>query len=162
MRCSTTYLDHRSTTREKQLITRLASTTTTYIIPAYYRHAKPTTNTKVHVPPPQTILKPRINLLHNLSPRVLTPIPTRLHNSLRHTLPLDQLRLLHQINIQPRTDMPRNMAMKRPHARIIRIILQHKIPRCIRVFRPLNNLHISTRGEGVICYFSIPFSLTFG
>ena len=58
--------------------------------------------------------------------------------------------------------MPRDMAMERPHARIIRIVLQHQIPRRILVFRPLHNLHIAARGGGVIRDFPVPFPLAFG
>ena len=41
--------------------------------------------------------------------------------------------------------MPRNMAMKRPHARIIRLKLQHDIPRLIRlIIQGLQKLDITT------------------
>ena len=50
----------------------------------------------------------------------------------------------HNINIKPLTNMPRNMAMKRPHARIIRLVLQHHIPRLIRrIIHRLQQLHIA-------------------
>lgn len=52
--------------------------------------------------------------------------------------------------------------MERPHARIIRIVLQHQIPRRILIFRPLHNLHIAARGGGVIRDFPVPFPLAFG
>ena len=41
--------------------------------------------------------------------------------------------------------MPRNMAMKRPHARIIRLVFQHNIPRLTRrIIHRLQKLHIAT------------------
>ena len=58
--------------------------------------------------------------------------------------------------------MPRDMAVKWPHPRIIRIILQDQISRRISIFTPLHNLHIAAGGGGVICDFAIPFPLAFG
>ena len=61
-------------------------------------------------------------------PRKRRPIPTRLVRRLRDLQLLDILGPLQHINIQARADMPRDMAMERPHAGIVHVKLNHDIP----------------------------------
>lgn len=76
-----------------------------------------------HQLPPN--LQPTINLTHNIMSTIGRPIPTSLRHTLRQHPLRNRIRLLHSINVQPRTNMPRNMAMKRPDPRIIGFILQY-------------------------------------
>lgn len=100
--------------------------------------------------------QPRINLLHNIMSRILTPIPTRLRHNLRHIPLLDPLGLLHQIDIQPPTHMPRDVAVKGPYARVVGVVLQHEVA----VW--LHHLHVAPVGEGVVCYAAVPGAGAFG
>lgn len=53
--------------------------------------------------------------------------------------------------------MPRDMAVERPHARVIGVVLQHEIP--VR----LHHLHVAPVGEGVICNgVTVPGAGAFG
>lgn len=70
-------------------------------------------------------LQTTVNLLHNIMSTIVRPIPTCLCRNTRH-LPLRNLRrLLHQIHIQPGAHMPCNVAMERPNARVIGVILHN-------------------------------------
>ena len=63
------------------------------------------------------------------------PLPGAAHTQETH----------HNINIKPLTNMPSNMAMQRPHARIIRLELEHDIPRVTgRIIRGLEELDVAT------------------
>ena len=68
-------------------------------------------------------LLPRINLINHILRRIRIPRTTRILHHRRQHLLLNQRVLLNRIDIQPPTNMPRNMAMKRPRARIVRVVL---------------------------------------
>ncbi len=106
-------------------------------------------------------LETGINLVNNIMTGISSPITTRLrHRRRKH--PLAQCgSLLDSVDIQPRTDMPRDMAMERPHARIVGLILQDKIPRGSSA-APLHYLHVTTLSVLLIDDDSIPRSHTFG
>lgn len=102
--------------------------------------------------------QPTINLVHNITPRISPPFITTLFDVLRHRPPLDQIRLLNQIHIQARTHMPSDMAMERPHARIIRVILQHYKPwrsGCATSY----DLRVSALGVLLVDDLAVPFAL---
>lgn len=57
--------------------------------------------------------------------------------------------------------MPRDMAMERPHARIVREILQHDIPRSGRR-AGLHELHVAALRVGLVHDGAVPGSDAFG
>ena len=75
------------------------------------------------------LLQPTINLIHNIVMCIITPINTSLIHTLRNASLLQQLRLLHCVNIQPRAHMPRNVAVEGPDTRIIGVVLQNNVAR---------------------------------
>ena len=89
------------------------------------------------------------------------PIDTSLLHTSRKDPLLQERRLLDRIDVQTRADMPRDMAMERPHARIIRVILEHEIPR--RASRAgLDNLDVATLGICLVDDCAVPGSDTLG
>ena len=95
----------------------------------------------------------------------MTRISGPVNTSLLHTSGEDPLlqerRLLNRIDVQTRADMPRDMAMERPHARIVRVILEHDIPR--RASRAgLDDLHIATLGICLVNDCAVPGSDALG
>ena len=94
-------------------------------------------------------------------PRIRRPIHTSLLDTIRQHPLLQQRQRLNSINIQTRANMPRNMAMERPHARIIRIVLQDDISRSGRTAR-LDDLHVATLRVGLMGYFAVPGADAFG
>ena len=109
---------------------------------------------KKHIPLP-TPPQPRINLVYHCMTRIGRPINTSLLNTSGQNPLLQKRRLLNRINIQARTDMPRDMAMERPDARIIREILQHDITRRARR-ATLDELHVAPLGIGLVGDCSVP------
>ena len=80
--------------------------------------------------------QPRINLIHHVRTTKRRPIPTRLRHH-RGDFPLHNIRRpLHHVDVQPATDMPRDMAMQRPHPRVIGRELDHQVPRLEFVLWP--------------------------
>ena len=69
------------------------------------------------------LFQPAINLIHNIVVSIITPVNTKLVHTLRNISQLQQLGLLDGVNIQSRANMPRNMAMERPDAGIICLVL---------------------------------------
>ena len=51
--------------------------------------------------------------------------------------------------------MPRDMAMERPHARVIRLVLQHDEARCAWG-AALDELHVATLGIELVSDFAVP------
>lgn len=73
---------------------------------------------------------------------------------LRHRPSVPNLtRLLHQIDVQPAADMPSDMAMEGPHARIIGVVLDDE--EAVR----LHDLHVAALRVGEVCDFAVPGSL---
>lgn len=73
--------------------------------------------------------QPAINLIDNIICCIITPINTGLVHTLRNLSVLQLLRLLDRINIQSRANMPRNVAMERPDAGVIGLVLQNNVAR---------------------------------
>ena len=73
--------------------------------------------------PKLPLLQSAINLIHNIIMCIIIPINTKLIHTLRNASLLQQLRLLDRVNIQSRANMPRDVAMERPDARIIGFVL---------------------------------------
>ena len=74
-------------------------------------------------------LLPRINLIHNILRRVRVPRITRvLHHGRQHFL-LYQSVLLNRVDVQSTADVPRDVAMEGPRARIVGVVLQHNVCR---------------------------------
>ena len=70
-----------------------------------------------------TPLQPGINLIHHIMTRIIRPRHTSLLHTIRQHALLQLGHLLNRINIQSSANMPRDMAMERPHARIVRLVL---------------------------------------
>lgn len=82
--------------------------------------------------------------------RIIRPIATRLRHDLRHALLLDRVRMLHQIHIQPAADVPGDVAVEGPHARVVRVVLHHEV--AVR----LDHLHVPPVREGVVGDGAVP------
>ena len=54
-------------------------------------------------------------------------MPTRLRHQSGHSTPGDTRRPLHDVDIQPTTDMPRDVAMQRQNPRIVDCELEHQV-----------------------------------
>ena len=77
--------------------------------------------------PLPTPLQPRINFLNHVVTRVIRPGDASLLDAVRQH-PLLQLgHLLDRVDIQARAHMPRDVAMERPHAGVVRLVLQHDV-----------------------------------
>ena len=76
-------------------------------------------------------------------PRKLRPVTTRLRNRRRHLQVLNILRPFQHIDIQARTHVPRDVAMERPHARIIHVELHNDIPRRAARVSGRQDLHVA-------------------
>ena len=87
--------------------------------------------------------------------RIIRPSNTSLLDAIRQHPLLQQRLLLNRIDIQARAHMPRDMAMERPHAGIVREILQHDVARCGRR-AGLNELHISALRVGLVGNGTVP------
>lgn len=74
-----------------------------------------------------TTSQPTINLINNSITRKLTPIPTTLRHHPRYRHFLNILRSLKDTNIQASANMPSDMAMKGPDARIILVDLEDDV-----------------------------------
>ena len=80
----------------------------------------------------------------------------------RNIKPGNIRRLLHHVHIQPITHVPRDMAVQRPHPRVVRVELQHRVPGLPRrrVLR-LHDLRVAAlRVRGVVS--PAPAALPFG
>jgi hypothetical protein len=104
------------------------------------------------------LLQATINLINHIIIRIRRPIPTRLLHNQRNLiiLTLNIRRPLQNIGIQPRTNMPGNMAMEWPNTWIIRRELHHHMSKCS------NLLDISSLWVVGICEgCSVPVSRSF-
>lgn len=102
-----------------------------------------------------TYLQTRINLLNHIVTAVFSPIATSLSHDRRDSFLLDELRLLHHIDVQTTADMPGNVAVERPYTRVIRVVLDDKV--AIRLY----HLNIATLGVENVFDTAIPCSGTF-
>lgn len=62
------------------------------------------------------------------------------------------IRLLHEIDVQASADMPGDVAMERPHAGIVGVVLNDQIPVA------LDLLHVAALGVGVTGDSAVPCS----
>ena len=69
----------------------------------------------------------RIYLLHYSTTTIVGPISAGLPNGIRNDLLLDQIGLLHHIDIKAGGDMPGNMAVQGPHARVVGTVLKDQM-----------------------------------
>lgn len=84
-------------------------------------------STSRSTPPSPTHLQPRINLIHNMRMTPRRPIPTRLRHDHRDILLLDIPRPFEDVDVQARTDVPSDVAVERPDARVVGRELQDLI-----------------------------------
>ena len=106
-------------------------------------------------------LLPRINLIHNILRRIRIPRITRILHHRRQHLLLNQRILLNRIDIQSPTNMPRNMAMERPRARIIGVVLQHDVGR-VRGSAALDELRVAALRVFLVRDDAVPFAEALG
>ena len=87
--------------------------------------------------------------------RVVGPINTSLLHTIGQNSLLQERFLLNGIDVQPRANMPCNMAVERPHTRVISVILQHDIPRRTRG-ATLHDLHVATLSIRLVDDCAVP------
>ena len=88
------------------------------------------------------ILQAGIDFRHDRRTRIIRPVTARLRNSSGDHALLDQISLLHHVDIQPARDVPSNVAMERPNSRVIGVVLDdHMRGHGWRAW--LNQLHVS-------------------
>ena len=64
--------------------------------------------------------QPTVNLVHHIVIRILIPRITRLVHNIRDIpVPFQLLRLLHDVDVESLADVPRDMTVERPHARVV-------------------------------------------
>ena len=106
-------------------------------------------------------LLPRINLIHHILRRVRVPRITRiLHHRRQHFL-LYQRVLLNRVDVQSPANMPRDVAMEGPRARIIGVVLQHNVCR-VRGGAALDELRVAALRVLLIRDDAVPFAETLG
>lgn len=72
---------------------------------------------------------------------------------LRHRASVvDLIRLLHEINVQAGADMPRDVAVERPHARVVGVVLDDEVAVA------LDLLHVTALSEGIARDLAVPCS----
>ena len=86
--------------------------------------------------------KPRINLINDFPIRVRIPVRAGLGQSSRDVRLLDISRALDDGNIETSRDMPRNVTVQRPNARVVAIEFKNQMARISRA-PDLNQLHVS-------------------
>ncbi len=89
-------------------------------------HAAGSTMTGQRLSLPSTS-QPRINLIDNIMARVRRPSSASVAHSLRQHPLLDRIDLLHHIHVQASADVPRNVAMERPYAWIVGVVLNDNV-----------------------------------
>ena len=87
--------------------------------------------------------------------RVAGPIDARLLHTTRQDSLLQERLLLDGVDVQSSADMPRDVAMERPHARVVGVVLQHDVPGRARSAR-LHNLYVATLSVGLVDDFAVP------
>ena len=87
--------------------------------------------------------------------RVGSPINTRLLDAIGQDSLLQERLLLNGIDVQTSANMPRNMAVERPHTRVVSVVLQHDIARRSSG-TTLHNLHVATLGIRLVDDFAVP------
>jgi hypothetical protein len=95
--------------------------------------------------------QPTINLINNNPTRKITPISTTLRHHPGYLHLFNILRPFQNTNVQSSANMPSNMAMKGPHARVILIDLEDYVSRGIGVFgclHPDGVAALGVRGVG--------------
>jgi len=100
--------------------------------------------------------KSRINLIHHIRTSPGPPIPTRLRHDHRDIVFCDPIRLFEDIDIKTRADVPRDMAVQRPHARVVGLELQHNIRRNLGGLRGLQDLDVAALRVGRIDDRAVP------
>lgn len=82
--------------------------------------------------------------------RVVGPVDASLPDAVGQHPFLQQRRLLNGVDVQARAHVPRNVAMERPHARVVGLILQHDIA------KRLHELHVAALGVGLVDDLAVP------
>ena len=94
-------------------------------------------------------------------PTISRPINTSLLRALGDVPLRQQRRLLQQIHIQPRAHMPRNVAMERPHARVVCVVLQHEVAG-VGGAATLDDLHVAALCIGLVRDGAVPLADALG
>ena len=118
---------------------------------------QPSHRTTLNLP----LLQPAINLIDNILCRIIIPINTDLIHTLRNVSQLQQLRLLDRVNIQSRANMPRNMAMERPDAWVIGVVLQNDVAG-LSSCPWADDLHVAALGVLLVDDGAVPETGAFG
>lgn len=71
------------------------------------------------------------------------PVSTRLHHRLRDDTLLDKIGLLHDIDVETRTDVPCDVAMQWPDPWVVSVVLDDYVGGS-GARRRLNDLHVAT------------------
>lgn len=105
--------------------------------------------------------KTGIDLSDNIMIGIISPIPTRLgHNP--GDLPLgDFLGVFHNVDVQAGADVPSDMAMEGPHARVVGIELDDHVSGALDLVAVLQHLHVAT-GRVLLDGVTVPFALALG
>ena len=106
-------------------------------------------------------LQPRINLVHDIMTRIVSPSNTSLLDTVWQDPLLQERLLLDGVDVQPGADMPCDVAMERPHAWVVCIILQHEVARCASSTR-LHELHVAALSVVLVCDGTVPGADAFG
>ena len=115
-----------------------------------------------HQPPNLPLLQATINLIHNMIMSISIPINTKLIYTLRNLSLLQLLCLLHRINIQARANMPRDVAMERPDAWIIGLVLQDNEAWFGEGDGLSEDLYVAALGVLLMGYRAVPETGAFG
>ena len=107
------------------------------------------------------ILQAGIDFRHDRGICIIRPVTARLRNSSGDHALLDQISLLHHVDVQPARDVPSNVAMERPNSRVIGVVLDdHMRGHGWRAW--LNQLHVSALRILDVIDGAVPGTRTFG
>lgn len=87
--------------------------------------------------------------------RVIRPRDTSLLDAVGQHPLLQPRRLLNRVDVQPRADVPRDVAVEGPHARVVRLVLQHDVARRGGGAR-LHELHVPPLRVGLVGDCAVP------
>lgn len=93
-------------------------------------------------------------------PAVVGPVTAGLSHRGRNDSLLDQLGLLHGVDVEARADVPRDMAMQWPHAGVVGVVLNDDVGRDGRS-AGLNELHVPALRVGCMHNGAVPRASAF-
>lgn len=111
--------------------------------------------------PRSKYLQAGIDFGNHVVPAVIGPVAAGLSHRGRNDSLLDQIGLLHGVDVEARAHVPRDMAMQGPHAGVVGVVLNDNKTRARRT-SALNDLHVPALCVGRMHNGAVPCANAFG